>query len=150
MLLNDIPQDALHLDEAQLLAAFDGDAICFDVFLDTLSEESKHKLLDAFRTSSSHLQKAPAFSFDSLEVARDVLGLVRITRRRIREYCAMYFNTDFMVDYLAKMDKLYAMLEYMRLRNRADYGKVNQSFSELQEQDFEVIDLINKRMRLIK
>lgn len=149
LLINDIPRDEIKINQEQLFNIFDGKIICFEILKDHIPEDVKEKLLKEFLLSLSQTSPAYEFAIDHLETARDILGILRVTRKRIQQYSSLYLDTDFMTDHIQKIDKTYAMFEYMRLRNRFDYDKVNQSLFEIQENDFRVIDKLNREMRVI-
>jgi hypothetical protein len=148
-LVNDTPRDIIALSKTQLEKAYDDTTICINIVSDTVTVEIKEKLFIGFVNSISKDHQTISFEFSSLEIARDVLGIIRVARKRIKEYCSLYINTDFMSDYILQIDKMYAMLEYMRLRKRFDYDKIERSLSEIQESDVRIIYRIKQKMREI-
>lgn len=148
VLLNDIPRDVVEVRVEQLHQVYDGNIVCFKFLMKNISDDIKDKLLNQFLTSLLHPNLSCGFEFDNLEIVRDIIGIIRITRKRIREYSSIYINTDFMADYIAKIDKTYAMIEYLRLRNRFDYNEVKQSFAEIRENDLRMIGKLNREIRL--
>ena len=150
LILNDIPRAVIEMNSEQLLAVFDGNIFCFEFLMESIPNAIKAKLFTEFQSLLPRLNSAYEFKCNNIETARDFLGILRVTRRRIQEYCSIYFDSDFMSENITKIDKSYAMFEYMRLRNRFDYNKVNQSLSEIQENDFSMIDRLNQEMRTIQ
>lgn len=146
LLLNDNPRDLIELDRIQLNEVFSKNAICFEVLTCNDVENLKSKSLKEFISSIALSQLTSSVFVDDLEAARDITGIIRITRKRTEEYCSIFFNTEFMSEYLNQIDKLYVMFEYMRIRNRVDHIKVNQLLSELQVEDSKIFSLINQKV----
>jgi len=146
--LNDNPRDVIKLHHDELLSVYDGNIICFDILRDfddniagDFLREFKQKLLEPCDSCNVDIK--------SIEVARDILGVLRISRKRICEYCSHYTSVEFMNNYLMELNKAYAMLEYMRLRNKIDFNKINQELEKLQEEDMKIISLLQQRMGML-
>ena len=146
--VNDNPRDVIELSGEELSQVYGGRTLCFNI-LEDVNERIKEDLLERFKKSiavSTASNKTCDLSIGSLETARDILGILRVTRKRIREYCSIYIDADFMKEYLSRLDKSYAALEYMRLRGNVDFDVINQMFETLGTNDFETIGLIVKGM----
>jgi hypothetical protein len=146
--VNDTPKDIVSLRDKEFRDAFGGRTICFNIRDGFLRKEQEAVLLQNFKESVAREIQKRMCLMENLELARDILGILRIARKRIREYCSLYFHTDFMMTFLANLDKYYAIFEYMRLRGRTDYDKVNHILNEIQDCDFEIINTIKQRMEM--
>jgi len=148
--LNDNPRDVMDISTKELRSAYAGQAICICLMKKTFEACQKEDFLKEFQDSVHEAHKSYDFSLISVETARDILGVIRVLRKRMWEYCSLYFDASFMRDYLMKLDKTYAMTEYMRLRNRPDLDKINRLLEELQMEDLKTIEMVNQQMELVK
>jgi len=144
--INDNPRDIKKIGYNEILSVYAGQSLCFNIINESINDETKHILLKTLKASLFCEQSYKSISFDSLNVARDVLGILRITRRRISEFCSGYFITDFMDEYLSDLDKLYSNIEYMRLRRTADFNKLNLQFAQIQKSDLDVNDILSRKL----
>jgi len=147
--LNDNPRDIIVIKDNDMSQIYAEQSVCFNI-LSNVNADIKNNLLIEFRKKITLPPKTYRFNISDLIVARDILGILRITRKRIYEYCSLYFETDFMKDYLSELDSLYVTLEYMRLRRNTDFPKINRTFEHIQIRDFEIIALLNKRLEMVK
>lgn len=145
--LNDNPRDIIEINSDELSNVYAGQSICFSM-LTNFNDSLKVKLLTAFRDIIANQIQTYEFDVNNLETARDILGILRVTRKRLYEYCSSYIEVDFFKDYLADLDKSYTLLEYMRLRKKIDFERINQMLSQIQIHDWEIINMIKKRMEL--
>lgn len=147
--LNDNPRDCLSIQKSNMPNIYGGQSVCFQILSD-LDESVKDKLLHDFQEKIGQEQKLYEYKLTDLLVVRDILGILRVTSKRIRDYCSIYFDTLFMNDYLLEIDNLYVLIEYMRLRKREDFDKVHKSLEEIQRRDIEITTILYKRMEMIK
>ena len=54
-----------------------------------------------------------------------------------------------MTDYLLQLDKTYAIFEYMRVRQKVDFEKVEQMLTRVQTYDFLIIKQLNEKIQKI-
>lgn len=146
--LNDNPRDVFKINNKELYNAYGEQAVGVNM-LANLEDKLKNKLLNEFKYIIAKQHRIYEFSFNNIENARDVLGVLRITRKRIYEYCSIYFNADFIMGYLIEIDKSYAALEYMRLRKKIDFEKIRQMLKQIQIKDLEMMDLLKKKMEMV-
>ena len=147
--LNDNPRDIIEINECELSDAYGGQVISFNTLME-IKKEYQDRLLSTFTRAILMPQRKVDFTIINIEIARDILGIIRTTRKRIKEYCSIYFATDFMAEYIARIDKVYAMCEYMRLRKRVDCDKIRLALYEIQENDFMMLDKLKLEMRGIQ
>jgi hypothetical protein len=147
--LNDNPRDIFTIDDSDMPKIYADQSVCFNIFK-TPNDTIKKNMFDVFREKIALPPKKYVFDFHNLIVARDMLGILRITRKRICKYCSLYLQMDFMTEYLHELDKAYVTLEYMRLRRNADFQKINQIFDNIQITDFEITAQLNERMERIR
>ena len=144
--INDTPRDCRALNGSEMLAAYAGSLISIDL-ASGITDKTKDLLLQEFLNSMSENKKmCSTFSVDDIIAARNSLAVLRILRRRMYEYCFQYICCDFMVDYLNELDKQFSLIEYMRLRNRVDYSKIDNMFLSLHRKDSEFIETIKRKM----
>lgn len=144
--INDNPRDCKILNRSDMLTVYAGSLIRIDL-ASGITDKTKDLLLQEFFNSMSENKKVcSTFSVDDIIASRNALAVLRILRRRIYEYCSQYICCDFMVDYLHELDKQFSLIEYMRLRNRVDYSKIDNMFSSLQQKDFEITETIKRKM----
>ncbi len=144
--INDNPRDCRTLNYNEMLTAYAGSLIRIDL-VSGITDKMKDLLLQEFLDSMpENKKKCSTFSVDEIIAARNALAILRILRRRIYEYCSQYICCDFMVDYLNELDKQFSLIEYMRLRNRVDYSKIDNMFSSLHQNDPEFIQTIKRKM----
>ena len=70
---------------------------------------------------------------------RDIVGILRISRKRIHALLSLQYNVDFMESYLRFIDKSYSILEYMRLRNQYDIHKIFELKEQIKTNDDQTI-----------
>ena len=146
--LNDNPRDNGIISLEELKGIYAGKSINITI-KNKISEELKNTFLNVFISSILSVSSAPQpFNFDLNDVvkARDILGVIRVLRKRIYEYCGMYISMDFYKDYLAELDRFYSLIEYMRIRNSADFDKINQIFEGAQKKDIGFTAEIKNKM----
>lgn len=135
--VSEFPQKIGTLTSDELLSYYDGTYIKIDLLCDHF-RQSKISLLNTFISDINKQQKTYHFSqdIDALKV-RDLLGILRVSRRRISEFLSMFTECDFADEYLHNLDQQYAMVEYMRLRNIEDYSKLSCLLMKIQKKDIE-------------
>ena len=144
--INDNPRDYKTLNRSKMLTAYAGSLIRINL-ASSITDKMKNLLLQGFLNSMSENKEIfSTSSVDDIIAARNALAVLRILRRRIHEYCSQYIYCDFMVDYLNELDRQFSLIEYMRLRNRVDYSKIENMFLLLQQNDSKVIETINRKM----
>lgn len=144
--INDNPRDCKTLSHNEMLTAYAGSLIRIDL-TSGITDKMKDILLQEFLDSMSENKKVcSTFSVDNIIAARNALAVLRILRRRIYEYCSQYICCDFMESYLNDLDKHFSLIEYMRLRNKGDYKKIESIFSSLHQKDSEFIETIKRKM----
>ena len=143
--LNDTPRDVFTADDEEVSCFYGGKTICFDMKT-SLNQSIKDNLLYAFQSSILKSGNERNVFIDNLVVIRDILGILKATRKRIYEYCSMYVDAGFMREYLTGLEREYSALEYMRIRKKYDLDKVNQTLCEIQAQDIAIIELLRKKM----
>jgi len=144
--LNDTPRDTGKLTNSEILEAYNGKMLIIRI-LKEITEEIKESLLLDFRTALSQKVKPYALcTIDNVIAARDAIGVLRVLRRRLHEYCSLYTDCEFMFEYLRELDKQYSLLEYMRLRNKVDVVKIADLFLSLQQRDCSIIESIREKM----
>ena len=138
--LNDNPRDTGIIHLSELKKIYTGGYISFSL-KNKISDELKKEFLNIFLSSIVAVQNYFKFDLKDIFQARDVLGIIRVLRKRIYEYCSIYISMDFYKDFIASLDRFYSVIEYMRIRNSIDLNKINQFFENTQKED---IDFMRK------
>jgi len=146
--LNDNPKDQGIISKAELRKFYGGHIIGFDI-LREINDELKAEFLKLFLSALTIDFISSDLVLHDIIKARDTLGVLRISRKRIFDYYLLYINEDFAVDYLQELDKQYAVLEYMRLRKNIDIHKMNDIFVAIQEYDNVMINAVRMQMAII-
>lgn len=146
--LNDNPRDIIELNSDILSHAYAGKTICFHRLTEIHSSLEK-RFLKAFQNTVAQPQKIYVPHINNLGIARDIIGILKTTRKRIQEYSSQYMDTAFMTDYLLQLDKTYAIFEYMRVRQKVDFEKVEQMLTRVQTYDFLIIKQLNEKIQKI-
>jgi len=144
--LNDNPRDNGIISYGELQSIYAGEMIGFTI-KNKIGKALRHEFLDIFIGSISAAPRRSNFEFPDLMMARDTLGVIRTSRKRICDYCGIYIPVDFYRDFISSIEKLYASIEYMRLRKSSDMDKINRQFEELQEQDIELASVLSAEMK---
>ena len=120
--LNDNPRDSGVLTAEELKRYYGGKAILVDLVTSQFMHSPQiyvDRLIDRLSLVSSE----QSWSGD-IYVLRDILGVLRILRRRLTVLVSKIYDIGFMREYLNKLDRNYAILEYMRLRQNYDVYKL--------------------------
>jgi hypothetical protein len=118
IIINDLPRDEAVISLTEARSLFAGNVFRFLV---NSEEMQKHEegFLTKFRLS---LRKARLEAIVPQELTlkrfRDFLGVIKISRRRMKEFCGNYFDVSFFDEYLDNLDRCFVSIEYMRLRNK--------------------------------
>jgi len=144
--LNDNPRDSGIISLAELKSIYAGEMIGFTV-RNKIGEELQGEFLQIIIDSVSAVPVRFEFDLKDVTTARDILGITRVLRKRVFEYCGMYIPVDFCDGYIPSLDRVYASIEYMRLRKAVDFGKINRQFEGLQERDIEILSILSAKMK---
>lgn len=85
--------------------------------------------------------------FADVEILRDIVGVLRILRKRMYALLSFEHDVQFMLPFLKNFDRYYALLEYMRLRKQSDAKKITELCQNVMDDDN---DLILQIMNLTK
>jgi len=147
--LNDNPRDNGVISYDELRRVYSGKMIGFTI-KNEIGKELQNEFLKIFIDSVFRSSFRTEFNYTDLTIVRDILGILKVLRKRICDYCGMYIPMDFYRDFLLSIDRFYSSIEYMRLRNTIDFDKINRQFDELQEKDIELITVLHEKMRIVK
>lgn len=143
--LNDNPRDSGNISFRELENIYAGEMIGFTI-KNHITEKLKKDFTKNFIDSIIIIPMRFKFNISDLLTARDILGILRILRKRMYEYCVQYITVDFYEDFLTHIDKTYSLIEYMRLRKSSDLNKINETFEEIQEKDIELLAVLADKM----
>ena len=148
--LNDTPRDAGSLEKKRLQTLFGGSMILFSF---TQKEEPDEKAcLEHFNQSLNKKDTADAAlllcRIGSTEKARDFLGVLKTSRKRIKDFLNRYMDTRFMDNHLQNLNKTFAALEYMRAKNNDDTEKIWHMLSDIHQQDTAIVRMIKNNLKM--
>lgn len=148
--INDNPRDYGTMNADEIVEAYNNGIIQIKL-LSHINDSTKESLYMDFYKSLKQSNKSYQFNgIDDILPARDLVGALRILRYRLFEYCSLFIECDFIVDYLKELDRKYSIIEYKRQRNRVDYKEIIDILSTLQDMDKDNINKIKKRMGVMR
>ncbi|MCL2591946.1 MAG: hypothetical protein FWD82_01150 [Defluviitaleaceae bacterium] len=148
--LNDTPRDTGLLSFDELKNIFSEYVIAFDINKNTSNEMKKVFLNEFIKDLGTERNDLIIPNISEFIMARDILGIHRVLRKRTYEFCSQYVNVDFLTPYLNSLDKYYALFEYMRLRDKVDYKKINEIFDLINKEDINQVSLMITELEKIK
>ena len=86
---------------------------------------------------------------DDLLMLRDIIGVLRIIRRRIFSFVEIKELNEMFNQYLKQLDRFYASIEYMRIKDKIDTEKIKMIKKEVSQQDFLIVKKIIKQLNII-
>ncbi len=122
--LNDTPRDVGIISFSELKQIYGSDMIAIDMG-SNVTDEMKQDFLRKLIKSIHIDEDIEQYNLTDYIIARDILGICRVLRKRIYEFSSMYIDAEFLKPYLYMLDQQYLAIEYSRLRRNADYSKVN-------------------------
>ncbi|HEY5588711.1 MAG TPA: acyl carrier protein [Candidatus Paceibacterota bacterium] len=150
--LNDSPRDNGIINIRDVRKIYNNEVIGFS-YIDCFSNVQQQDFLEVFYKSLFISQKNRFDYLDNEHIdfnaARDIFGILRISRKRMKAFCDNYINANFMNDYISNIDKIYTSLEYMRLRKKIDLLKVDEFFHEIYKKDNEIIEKLKYNLKEI-
>ena len=75
-------------------------------------------------------------------VLRDVIGILRILRKRMYSLISLKYKVEFMIPYLNYLDKCYANIEYMRIKHKIDETKIVEMKGNIVSWDAKIVNEI--------
>lgn len=132
--LNDTPRDAGVISSEELKRICSGGMVAIDIGRD-VTEELKREFLYQMIPSIRIDDVTAEYDIGDFGIARDILGVCRILRKRLYEFSSQYLDSGFLIPYLNLLDKQYMSVEYMRLRKKTDRKKLNDIMLEVAVED---------------
>lgn len=136
--INDTPRDIKKVSSDNINSYYAGRAILFDIKTDISKDKQKDYLRRLICKINETILKAADLPSDIL-LTRDIIGILRILRKRLVYMVSEYINTEYWQTYLNELDGLYAKIEYMRLRNKYNIETINSIWSKVVVDDIENI-----------
>lgn len=146
--VNDNPRDIIRMTKSEVLSSlYNGKQIIIKL-LGGITTEIKRSFLNDFRNGMSKQKKVYKIDQIPNEISiRDMIGVLRVLRRRLFEYCSLYFECNFMHDYIKNLDKTYSMIEYLRLRGKLSDDKLQKMIMNIEKKDSELVEIIKEKMK---
>lgn len=136
--INDYPFDIGTLTFDELNSYFGGFALEVEIRNQSFPRTQRSYIYDL-------LIKVHADRNDNLttllntEMFRDIIGILRILRKRMYALLSLEYDVQFMLPYLKNFDRNYALLEYMRLKNQVEKKKINELRQNVINDDNELL-----------
>ena len=150
--LNDTPRDIGIFSLEELCETFAGKVIAFDIKRDInyrIKENFAELLIEDLKNNTNEI----IFANKNIDrynciAARNIIGVCRILRKRLCEFCSVYINinVEFMIPYIKWLDKCYVQVEYMRLRNKYNPEEIKNMLYRLSENDSGLLAEVRKHI----
>ena len=147
--LNDNPRDSGIINVNELHKIYSG-----TYFLFSLTKPKTYSiketiyyieyLLESIKNDENLLTSK--FIINDIIAFRDIIGILRITRKRIYNFCEEYIDVSFINEYITLLNKTYASIEYMRLRNLFTTEKANEIILSIWYKDTYIVNLLKTNM----
>ncbi len=146
LLYNDIPDTAVSLGEAAFGDSFTGEFLSLSLH-GSLGDREKAQLWDnrLFRPEQPGSFPAGTGTL-MIERLRDLLGVCKTMRYRMRAYYGQYVDTDFIGELLSVVERDYAKAEYWNLRKSAPEQAPAALLEELWRQDARMMEQLTERL----
>jgi len=145
---NDTPRDIGTITRDELKRIFGGRVIRMRLTgkpFDRRREDYLKELYHSLQDKSMDVQ----LDYFDMAVLRDILGILRILRKRVMKFASLYTDVGEFHTYLDHLDKQYTNLEYRRLRKRVDLQYNEAVFDELLEEDKKWVYLMKEKLTSI-
>jgi len=80
---------------------------------------------------------------DNIEKLRNMTVVYKVSRCRVKTYYSQYFDTAFMDEYIAEIEKILAFLGYVSIRKNADDKKIFETLQQL----FDIHNILIKYLK---
>lgn len=141
--INDTPRDIGSISFKALTEIFAGHTISFEI-AGLPQENQKNEMVESFIDSLNNLKENELNIVDSVSAARDIVGVLRVLRRRTCYFCSLFCDVGFMSEYISYLDKIYMNIEYMRLRGKNDMSEINEMLNQINHRDMQIVENIRK------
>ncbi len=138
--LNDIPRDCGTIKKDIVKSIYTGTYFRYSIIS---PEKDGHEYI--FTDIAEKIKNENRLTDDlpdilNAEILRDIIGILKISRKRIYEYCSNKLDVSFMNEYLRYLEKTYNSVEYMRVRNEKRTVAENRFFDRLKDIFYAVRD----------
>ncbi|MDP4119594.1 MAG: hypothetical protein Q8876_00850 [Bacillota bacterium] len=153
-IFNDIPEKIIKTTTDELADMYAGNYFLLSINRD-FSQKDLQLLWNNRKDMPQHLE-ALSVSIDEFQSIEDIgiklrnmLGVLKTTRYRLKEYYANYVNTEFLTAYLQLIERQYAIVEYYNLRKVNEIQKYFKLYKEVQKADIENMHMLCKKLEEI-
>jgi len=152
--LNDTPRDSGVISKDELEQNYAGACITITINqLDSFNKKIQALHIKDFLDLINGATK-PSTQFNKkindVQVFRDIMGILRILRKRNMEFCKNYIDTHFMQNYISELDTIYTKIEYMRLRRQSLDEKGEVWLQEINDKDKIIIKKLKYEMEKVE
>lgn len=138
--INDNPLDTGKMSFGELQHYYAGHAIAISIENTCYFNSIEHYVETFLHSCKIDVSNKELNSYDVM-MLRDIVGILKILRRRAYALVSFVYDVDYMIDYFKLLDHKYTVLEYMRIRKQYDPVKLKQIRDEIIAED---TTLINK------
>ena len=148
--LNDTPRDDGVIEKERLKNLFGGSMVMFS-FTEPVSGLSLEKCAERlYKRICREEEGDPQLLFcrmNAITQARDFLGVLKVSRKRVQEFLSLFIDTAFLNNHLHNLNKAFGALEYMRIKNNADPDAIWRMMNDIYHQDKTVVRKIKHSMQ---
>ena len=132
--INDYPRDIKHVSILEFERYYSGKAILIKLCDE---QPSNDPTVYISRMTETLKPDDPSYSISCTDVLilRDIIGILRILRKRLFALFSLKYDLKFMTSYLNYLDRCYAALEYMRVKQKYDMVKISNMIREIVDLD---------------
>ena len=142
--LNDSPRDFGEIEYNELEKIYDGHAVAFNIPTE-INTETQRIFLKRFMNQiplSDGIVEPHKVKIE-LEKLRDMIGILKVLRRRLIAYCKLVFQFETSADYLNILERYYTLTEYFRLKHSYDDESLYAIINDMYLQDTALLKEIN-------
>ena len=123
-IINDNPRDEFSLSMDEFMEIYKGEYIRFKCNNDIKFDNTFFLCRFLTRINDEYEYKYNVSDVLDIAKVRDAIGILKISRNRIEQFCANYMDITFLRDHVKKINELYAFTEYSRLKGCRNLSKI--------------------------
>ena len=135
--INDRPRHIDKISYNDLETCYSGRIIEIEL-LKNINFLEKNKYIEKLYRNINLNNEEYIITSTNLLQLRDIIGILRIVRKRLFSILSQTFDVDFMLPYLEFLNHSFAMLEYMRIKSENNTQKIKTISKEVSIWDFEI------------
>lgn len=145
LFLNDSPRDFAVIEHEELMKIYDGHAVAFNIPIEINADIQQlflNQFMNQIPLSDGIIE--PYKREINLEKLRDMIGILKVLRRRLVAYCKLVFQFEISADYLNILDRYYTITEYYRLKQSYNNENLYKIINDIYLYDINLLKNINQ------